>query len=188
MPRQILSSVALAALLCSACGDATDAVAGRDTVTYKSSVFAVNGSSIGSPTAINTSTATTVRAEIGYDFDIAFDIDGTGKAVVMTQRFVGAPFGTTGRPVSLQLMPGSFDAVLEAPANGWVADSMVTIGVGDVVAVRANVSACAIDFSPFMYTKLVVDSLNAATRNLWLTLVTDPNCGFRSLEPGRPTR
>ena len=182
-------SRALAAVLAGtlACGSATDPIANLDTVAYASAVFALNGTPAGAATAINTPTAATVRTDIGYAFDVAFDLDATGRPVILTQRMVGNPVGSTGHQVSLQAVSGAFGTLAEAPRDGWSVDSILTVNVGQVVAVRAGASACAFFISPYMYSKMVVDSVNVSQRRLWLSLVTDPNCGFRSFATGRPT-
>jgi hypothetical protein len=185
--RRVLIIAPALTLVAAACGSVTDSIANSDTFTYKSALFSLNGSPIGAPNAINTPNGATVRAEIGYAFDIAFDLDPSGTPVIMTQRTVGSPLGSAGHMVSLQKIPGTFASVTEAPTGGWIADSVLTVAVGDVFGVRANVAACQIDVSPFMYSKIVVDSVLVSERRLWVSVVTDPNCGFRSFAPGRPT-
>jgi hypothetical protein len=37
-----------------------------------------------------------------------------------------------------------------------------------------------------MYGKFSVDSVSLPNRQIFGKLATDPNCGFRSLEPGLP--
>ena len=58
-----------------------------------------------------------------------------------------------------------------------------------VQAVRnSSGDACAFDISPYIYTKMLVDSISVDTRTIFLQTVLDPNCGFRSFESGIPTR
>jgi hypothetical protein len=181
-------ALAISALLVAACSGLNDPVAGFDTATYTSDVFAINGSPAGAANAINTASALTVRVGVTYEFDIAFDLDAAGRPVVMTQRAVGLPANAVGHGVSLQPLTDPFESILVAPDGGWVADSLLTVNVGQAFAVRAAVNVCQLFGSPFMYSKAVVDSVNTTARRLWLTVVTDPNCGFRSFAPGRPTR
>lgn len=179
-----LAAVAAAFALASCAS--SDTVAELDTETYAVSVYALNGSALSAPTAVNTQSRAVVRAEATFDFDVAFDIDSTGKPEVITQRRVGMPLGTAGHEVGLQAPTGSFDAITDAPKDGWKLDSTLTTGVGQVVTMRVGASACVLNLTPYMYTKFVIDSLSLAQRRLWLTVLTDPNCGFRSLVPGRP--
>ena len=180
----MLTALALAAAC--ACTGGTDLVANIDTVLYKSALFAMNGTPLGAPTAINTSLAATVRIQSVYDFDVAFDLDASGKTVVYTQRRVGLPLGSAGRQVGLQLLTAAFGAVTQAPSGGWVFDSTLTVTPGQVIALRTATPACQFEISPYLYSKLMVDSLNVATRRIWVTTLTDPDCGFRDLVPGRP--
>lgn len=179
-----IAGIVLAAVC--ACTGGTDLVANIDTVTYNSALFAFNGTPLGSPTAINTSVAATVRIESSYDFDIAFDLDGGGNTVVYTQRRVGLPLGTSGRQVGLQVMTGAFGAVTQAPNGGWAFDSTLTVTPGQVVALRTATPLCQFEISPYLYSKFMVDSVHVAERRIWVTTLTDPDCGFRDLVPGRP--
>ena len=182
--RTVASAVLLAA---AACSGLNDPIAGFDNAFYNSTVFALNGSPIGAATAINTATALTVRAEVGYEFDVAFDLNSAGQPVILTQRAVGLPANAAGHGVSLQPLTGAFASITDAPDGGWVADSTLTVAVGQAFAVRASAGLCQLYGSPFLYSKAVVDSVNTTSRRLWLTIVTDPNCGFRSFIAGRPT-
>lgn len=189
-PAPALGRLVAAAFLIAAaarCSGISNPSATYDTVTYNSALYALNGTPVGAATAINTATAATVRADAAYDFDVAFDLDASGTPVVMTQRVVGVPQGSSGHQVSLLPQAGAFASVVELPSGGWVADSSLTLRVGQVLGVRAGASTCLAFASPYMYSKMMVDSVNIATRQLWVTTVTDPNCGFRGVGPGRPT-
>ena len=37
-----------------------------------------------------------------------------------------------------------------------------------------------------MYAKIVVDSVNTTTRQIFFRATRNPNCGFRSFQPGVP--
>jgi hypothetical protein len=93
--------------------------------------------------------------------------------------------------VGLQKVSGSFDTVLEAPKDGYETDSALVMAPGEVVAVQSahNFSSdlCAYSISPNIYAKITVDSVNLASRTLYLRMGLDPNCGFRSLADGIPT-
>lgn len=178
----------IALVVVCACTGGTDLVANIDTVTYKSALFALNGTPLGAPTAINTALGATVRIEAAYDFDVAFDLDGSGNTVVYTQRRVGLPLGTSGRQVGLQLVAGAFGAVTQAPNGGWAFDSTLTVTPGQVVALRTATPVCQFEISPYLYSKFMVDSVNVPERRIWVTTLTDPDCGFRDLVPGRPKK
>jgi hypothetical protein len=46
---------------------------------------------------------------------------------------------------------------------------------------------CQFALNPNLYAKIVVDSVNLATRIIYLKMGLDPNCGFRSFATGIPT-
>jgi hypothetical protein len=175
-----------AAAVAAACSGTTDLVARFDNLTYQPALYALNGTPIGAPTAINTVFAATVRPDATFDFDVAFDLDAQGRAIIYSQRRLGHPAGGGGRQVSMQPVDDVFDAVNRAPESRWVPDSLLTVGVGEVVVVRVVASICQFDLSPYVFSKLVVDSIDVPGRRLWVSALTNPNCGFRSLEPGRP--
>ena len=129
-----------------------------------------------------------VSASSSGDFDVAFDVDQAGKVVVIPQRRI-VP-GAGGRAVGLQKSDRSFEALTEAPRGTYQFDTVaVAIAVGEVVVLQTQTSGCFNDArgaSPFLFSKLVVDSVPASTRAIHFRLTVDPNCGFRSFKPGVP--
>ena len=180
----VVAAVCAAAAL--ACSGSSDAIAQFDTVAYNSTLYALNGAPVGTPTAINTPVAATVRADIAYAFDVAFDLTSDGRPIVLSQRRVGLPLGSSGHEVGLQLLTGTFDAIAQAPSGGWALDTALTVNVGQVVGVRAVAVVCQLELSPYIYSKLIVDSVSVPAHRLWVHTITDPNCGFRDLTIGRP--
>jgi hypothetical protein len=88
--------------------------------------------------------------------------------------------------VGLQTVTDStFDQLTKARSKGYTYDTQFTLDVGIPVYIVAKSTACASDlYSNDMYAKLVVDSVHTSDRSLFFRVVTDPNCGFRSLVPG----
>jgi len=187
-PRLPVRGTLTAALFAAAvaCDGTNDPIARFDTVTYRPALYALNGSPIGAPTAINTAIGSGVRPDAAYDFDVAFDLDSQNRPVLYTQRSIGRPVGGAGRQVSLQPVVEAFDDLERAPETRWVSDSVLTLTVGEVAAVRVVSVLCQFDLSPYVFTKVVVDSIHVPSRRMWVTALTNPNCGFRSLQPGRP--
>jgi len=123
-------------------------------------------------------------------FDIALDIDANGKAVVYPVKLVVAVPGGT-RAVGLQRASGTFETVLAAPSTGYETDSALVMAPGEVVAIQSphngSGDICQFSISPNVYAKIAVDSVNLATRVIYLRMGFDPNCGFRSFATGIPT-
>ena len=118
------------------------------------------------------------------DFDLVFDIDDTGKPVLIPVSKIAICTRTC--QVGLQVVTdSSFDQLTKARSKGYTYDTLVTVGFGTPVYIVAKAGACATDlYSNDMYAKLVVDSVRTADRSVFFRIVTDPNCGFRSLVPG----
>jgi hypothetical protein len=118
------------------------------------------------------------------DFDLVFDIDAAGKPVLIPVSKIA----TCKRQcqVGLQTVTDStFDQLTKARPKGYTYDTQLALDIGTPVYIVAKSTACASDlYSNDMYAKLVVDSVHTGDRSVFFRVVTDPNCGFRSLVPG----
>jgi hypothetical protein len=87
--------------------------------------------------------------------------------------------------VGLQVVPGTFDALREAPGTGYDTLSVKTVKTGDVLAVELqDLQSCLYSIGgQSLYAKLTVDSVNATSRRIYARAVIDPNCGYRSVVP-----
>ena len=184
-----LALVASAAIL-TACDDPDLLRASLPTVEDVYTVFALTGTPAAYPSGINTYVRAAVRVDGSGNFDVAFDIDNQGRAILYpVQKIVSSLSGT--RRVGLRKVTGPFDSVTIAP-TGTYADSVIVASQGDIVVVQSirngSGDACQFDISPYIYTKMLVDSIAADTRTIKVQAVLDPNCGFRSFESGIPSR
>ena len=131
-----------------------------------------------------------VRVDGFAAFDVAFDINAAGNAVITPVKLVVVSPGGS-RPVGLLRVPGTFETALEAPKTGYEADSSFVLTAGEVVMVQSahNTAGdlCQFAINPNIYAKITVDSLNLASRTIFFRLGLDPNCGFRSFVTGVPT-
>ncbi|HZD84933.1 MAG TPA: hypothetical protein VE052_03395, partial [Gemmatimonadaceae bacterium] len=142
------------------------------------------------PSGISIVAGQAVRVDGFANFEVALDIDATGNPIIYPVKLVvSSPGGS--RVVGLQKVTGTFETVLEAPKNGYETDSALVLVPGEVVAVQAahNFSSdlCAFSINPNIYAKIAVDSVDLASRTLYLRMGLDPNCGFRSFASGIPT-
>ena len=173
-----------------ACGDPTSLRANLPTSVDSLSVFALSGTPPTYPSGVSILSRQPVRVDGFASFDVAFDINAAGNAIISPVKLVViAPGGS--RPVGLLKVPGTFATALEAPKSGYEADSSLVMAPGEVVMVQAahNSSGdlCQFAINPNIYAKIAVDSINLASRTLFLRLGLDPNCGFRSFVAGIPT-
>jgi hypothetical protein len=187
-PRSQLVAVLGVVLAVAACSDTTKLLANFDTITDTLDVYALSGSPPAFPTALVTPAHTVVRADAGLTFDIAFDIDGSGRALLYPFKTVVDP-AAAGRRVGIRVMPVQFDSLLRAPNSGYNYDSVTVAPVGTVLVVQATRSIeCQFDITPLVYSKIVIDDVDVAARRITFRMLVDPDCGFRDLVPGRPKR
>ena len=180
--RHLLGSAAVLTTI--ACGEpmrlpAQAAVFG-DTLT----VYALTGTDISYPTALNVGQLIVVRASGVFDYEVAFDIDAAGKTVIYPVALLAAQEAGV-RRVGLQKVDSTFATLTMAPRSGYRYDEPVVVDPGEVVAIEAQVS-CPYPYPQLIYSKLVVDSVKVAERAIYIRAVTDPSCGFRSFLPGLP--
>ena len=150
------------------------------------SAAAITGTPTTSPVALSLTNKAITRLDGGFDFDIAFDLNALGKPVILPIGLVGTPIGGA-HLVGLKRMSGVFDSVTEAPKSGYVFDSTVVVSAGQVLAIQAQVSICSYSITPYIFAKVVIDSVQMPTRTLFGRTLINLNCGFRSLVPGTPT-
>ena len=189
-PRKFALAIVASASILTACDDPQLLRASLPTVQDAYIVFALTGTPAAYPSGINTYVRSAVRVDGNANFDVAFDIDANGKAVMYpVQKIVSSLSGT--RRVGLRKVDGTFESVTIAP-TGQYADSTIVASEGDIVIVQSarngSGDACQFDISPYIYTKMLVDSIAVDTRTIIVQAVLDPNCGFRSFESGIPTR
>ena len=187
--RLALLATVSGVVVLNACGDPTNLRATIPTFVDTLSVFALTGTPPSYPSAVSIVGRQVVRADGFANFDVAFDIDAAGSAVIYPVKFIVAAGGS--RPVGLLKMAAPFDAVVEAPGTGFDTDAPIVFGTGETVVIQsahnASQDVCQFALSPYIYAKIAVDSINAASRTLYLRMGLDPNCGFRSFATGIPT-
>ena len=179
-------ALAISALVLTACGDPYDFGATQETYATTFSAYALNGTPVSYPTALITSQLLPVRADAGLAYDIAFDVDDDGNAVIYTIRELVGDLSS--RRVGLQQVTNvTYEALVKAPGSGYRYDSLLTVPEGGIVVVQAQrPSDCAYTASSIIYTKFVIDSIDQTERLLFMRGVTDRSCGYRSFLPGIP--
>lgn len=191
MKARLALLAAIAAVVgLNACGNPTSLRASLPTSTDSLSLFALSGTPAAYPSGLALVQRSPVRVDGSAGFDVAFDINANGDAVIYPVKLVVASPGTS-RPVGLQKLAGTFEQITTAPSSGFELDSAVVMPVGQVVAVQSahNISGdlCQFALNPNIFAKVVVDSVNTASRVIYFKLGVDPNCGFRSFAVGIPT-
>ncbi|HET9424835.1 MAG TPA: hypothetical protein VFO55_05640 [Gemmatimonadaceae bacterium] len=187
-PGRIAAALALALSL-GACKELTSIDASFQNVTIADTVYSLNGSPPAAHNAIKLFDLATRRADQGFSYDIAFDIDAAGNAVIIPARAVATNFSSP-YSVALLAVPGTFESVLSAPEDvDYRPDTATTIPVGQIMIIesRDNAGMCLYSLKGSSYfSKLVITHVDPVKRTLGFTATINRNCGFRSFEPGIP--
>ncbi|HMI54658.1 MAG TPA: hypothetical protein VK494_00580 [Gemmatimonadaceae bacterium] len=188
--RLALLATMFVVVILNACGDPTSIKASIITSVDTLSVYALSGTPPSYPSGIAILSRQVVRVDGFAGFDVAFDIDESGEAVIYPVKLVvSSPGGS--RPVGLQKISDSFENVIEAPKTGYQSDSAFVVAPGETVVIQSahntDGDLCQFAINPNIFAKVAVDSVNLASRILYLRLGLDPNCGFRSFAAGIPT-
>jgi hypothetical protein len=184
---------ALALTLAAACGDPNEIRASFETREATVTVYAISGTPAWAPAAITLLDApAAVRLGPDFGFDVALEFDGAAAKLYPLQLVASDVVVAPGRRVGIQKLAGTtFDAITRAPNDGYGFTEPVTLAVGDVGVIESqNHPFCAGGFIfPYtIYAKFVVEAVDPATRSVRLKMRSDPNCGFRGLEDGLPSR
>jgi hypothetical protein len=189
--RRLIVLLAALATPLVACQDLASPTAYTDTVADTLRASAFTGTPTGARSALGLYSNRVLPAspyvfapDGSLDFDLVFDIDASGKAVLIPVSKIAICTRTC--QVGLQIVTDStFDQLTRARPKGYTYDTQLALEVGRPVYIVAKATGCASDlYSNDMYAKLVVDSVHTADRSVFFRIVTDPNCGFRSLVPG----
>jgi hypothetical protein len=175
------------AILGVACGDPTKPKATYANAPATYALYAFTGAPVNAATAISFVNGP-ARADASFAFDVAFDLDASGRPVIYPVKSIASDLAlltNTVKRVGLQVVPGSFDAVRIVPETGYDTLAVRTLNVGDVVAVEMlDFTTCLYSLGgQLLYAKLTVDSVDLGARRLYARTVLDPNCGYRSVVP-----
>lgn len=185
LPTRFTRVVVVAlAVLAVACGAPTKPKATYANALSSYSLYAFTGAPVNAATAISF-LGGAARADASFAFDVAFDLDATGRPIVYPVRAIASDLAGTVKRVGLQVVSGSFENVLQVPATGYDTLAARTVNVGDVIAVQLlDLTSCLYSLGgQMLYAKLTVDSVNTSARRLYARTVLDPNCGYRSVVP-----
>ena len=185
-PLRVL--VVLAAFIggAAACGETQRLPAQGPVFSDTLEVYALRGTPVSYPTALNLRDLVVVRATGVFDYEIAFDIDDAGKAVLYPMELLVAEEAAF-RRVGMQKLTIPFDSLKSAPRNGYIHDQPMILDEGEAIAIEAGVP-CQYPYPQVVFGKLVVDSIRPERRAIYFRAVADPSCGFRSLVPGELPR
>ncbi len=170
----------LAAIACSDSNGLPDPT--FNNVERTETLYALTGTPVGTPSGYALEGSRRVRTDASIDFDFAYSIEPDGRHVFVPRAALGIEPNVSLQP-GLQSRSVSFEAITEAPSNGYITDQVVPFAVGDRFVVRSRIT-CAIGVPK--YAKLEVLSLDETARTVTFRVLTNDNCGYKGLEPGLP--
>lgn len=193
--RKVLVSMGLLVPLVSGCGDEFGLPPANLPVAEQLiTLYALTGTPVNLPSAYNMLSLTEVRTDRSSDFDFAFEIApdsvlGTGTtgdtvAALLPRAAIG--FNADG---GLQTIVGvPWDSILLAPETGYDRERPHVISTGQILLAASRLQQCDFGFIRPRYAKMFVENIDYVARRASIRVIIDPNCGYRSLAPGVPTR
>ena len=185
--RSTLRRIAAATLFALACDDPYAPEASVFPVETRFVITPFTGSQVNEQSGlfITSMVATEVRESGAYD--AVLDLAADGRVIIYPATSIALCTGCV-----LGIAPGDapFEQMFIAPEQrgGRYRYNMPdTVAVGEPVYLVTKYINCinsniaTID----VYAKIVVDSVKAAERKIYVHGVSDPNCGFRELKPGQ---
>jgi hypothetical protein len=175
----------LVAVLATGCEDPFEQTAQRSNFDSVITGWALSGSPLAYPSALYVPQLELSLIEPTGTFDLAFDIDETGRLVVLPMTRVVTPLSGN-RSIGLMRGTQPYAAIVEAPQVGWQVDSALTVSQGGSFLARVQTRFCQFDVRQEIFAKFYVESVDAETRQFVLLARVNPNCGYRSLLTGIP--
>lgn len=166
----------------------------NETTTDTLTAYAMTGTPIQYPSALNSIARTTVPVSGVGAFDVAFDFDPAtpNEIQILPIRQIITPFSSSIPSVGLLARDEAFEDISRAPDTTYRLDSTLVVAPGQPFIIQSfrsvpGVLLCVYLVTPRVYTKVVIDSVNTTTRAIYLRQTLNPNCGYRSFLEGLPS-
>ncbi len=182
----ILLGTAASAALAGCGGDLTLGPAIFENRTDTLQMWAATGTPVFRPSAYIISTKSLARLDQISYFDFLYDITPTGEHILLPLAAVASTGTSIGNPGLLPTVT-PYDSILVAEQTGYVTADTVPIRVGDIFYARSRPSASCFLGIPY-YAKFQVLRIKEEDRSVFIQILSNINCGYRSLEPGLPKR
>jgi hypothetical protein len=171
-----------------ACGDATAPGPRFSNLDQFPVVYAMSGTPPSLPSGISVRSGSVVRLDPSWAFDIAFDMTDEGEVRVHSAKAIASELSTVNR-VGFLFTADAFSDVTKAPTTGYAYDTTFTLPLGRVMLIDVvDFRSCggSLFSGPNIRAKLVLDSVDVVSRAVYVHMLSNPNCGLRSLVPGEP--
>jgi hypothetical protein len=170
-------------IACSDSNDLPDATVAN--VERVDTLWALVGTPVSTPSGYSVQGSQRVRTDLSVEFDFAYNVETAVEHVLLPRAALGIDTAAAAKPGFL-LQTESFEAITVAPSNGYITDTAVPIAVGQRYVVRSRITCTNLGVPK--YAKMEILAFNEETRIVSFRILTNDNCGFRSLEPGLPDR
>ncbi|HET6837289.1 MAG TPA: hypothetical protein VFH24_04545 [Gemmatimonadales bacterium] len=173
----------LALLVAAACSDDNGLPdATLNNVERTETLYALVGTPITTPSAYALEGNRRIRTDVSIDFDFAYNVEADGRHVFVPSAVLGISQSSVNP--GFQARTETFEGIREAPSNGYITDRVVPIAVGERYVVRSRITCVNIGVPK--YGKIEILSFDDVARTVAFRILTNDNCGFKSLEPGLP--
>jgi hypothetical protein len=144
-------------------------------------LWALTGTDLSHPSAYDVMLQTVVRTDRTSAFDFAFDIRVDS---LQDTSAVLLPRGVLGLSVDggLQVTTQAYDSITIAPTPGYQDTLPVVVKAGTVLLAASRAETCNFGYVRPIYAKLRITAVDPVARTLTFDVLTDPNCGYRSLK------
>ena len=178
------ASFALGLLTIAACGN-TGLQPGVNANTVDTvSLYALDGTALDLPSAFRIASPHVLRTDQGSDFDFVFNLTPGNTAVLLPTGALHLGIGS-----GILVVKAPFDSITVVPGGSYIDSMPVKVDSGTVAVVHSRAVSCPVTASlSFLYAKLQVMKVDTIARRIDLIVLTNQNCGYRSLVPGNPTR
>jgi hypothetical protein len=181
--RQLSPIYLLCALAFTACSSSNDLPAAtNENVERTDTLWALVGTPVATPSGYSVDGSRRVRTDLGVDFDFAYNTENDGSHVFVPRSALGIDTANAANP-GFVAASESFEAIKSPPSEGYVTDVPVPLAVGQRYVVRSRIT-CSVGVPK--YAKLEILTFDETMHIVTFRVLTNDNCGFRSLEPGLP--
>jgi hypothetical protein len=183
--RSLLLIFFVGALGAVACSDPNGPTAALPNAERTDTLWSLVGTPVSTPSGYSVEGSRRVRTDLFTDFDFAYNVEADGRHVFLPQAALGIDTANAVKP-GFRRMTETFDEITLAPSGGYTTDSLVVIAVGERYVIRGRVTCTTLGLPK--YAKMEILQIDEVARTVSFRVLTDDNCGFRSLEPGLPNR
>lgn len=150
-------------------------------------LYAISGTEVWQPSAYSTSERRIVRLDQSATVDFAYQITPDGRHVLLPGALVGQPAASGVDPGMRVVTDSTFDQLVYAPNSGYLTRDTIPVQEGTLFYLKGRVGLLCYFGYP-TYGKVEILRFEEEERVVWFRILANFNCGYRSLEPGLPTR